>query len=98
MELVRQYKNASGYEIRIDTIFMVRRQNTIASNASTHTFYRQLKVRPVISTNVTDREVAEVEVIGDFDELDTTNFEWAKWSSPVATLDMSDLPFVGDTV
>lgn len=98
MELTRQYRNASGFDIRIDVIQLVRRQNTIASKANTHTFARVIKIRSIYNTGVSDREVAEIEIIGDFDSLDGSAYSWAKWDSPSATLDMSDLPFIGDTV
>ena len=98
MELTRQYKNAAGDDIRIDVIQMRRKGNTIASAANTHTFIRDLKVRPIYNTSVSDRVVAEIEVIGDFTTMDGSGFAWASWESPAAKADMSDLPAVGDTV
>lgn len=98
MELTRQYKNNAGDDLRIDVIQMIRKQNTIASKATTHTFKRIIKIRPVYNTSVADREVAEIEVIGDFTNFDTVNFAWATWDAPDGRVDMSDLPSVGDTI
>ena len=98
MELIRQYKNADGNDIRIDTIIMTRRQEPINSKANTHTFLREIKIRCIYNTSVSDREVAEIEIIGDFTSLDGSAYAWAEWDSPHAIVDMTDLPFVGDTV
>lgn len=99
MQLTRQYKNAAGDDIRIDMINMECKGNTIASKAETHTFRRVLNTQPIYKTGAA-RVIAEIEVIGDFDSIETSSgdFQWAKWNSPAATLDMSDLPSVGDTI
>ena len=100
MQLTRQYKNASGDDLRFDMITLDRKGNTIASKASTHTFKRNLKTQPLYNSNVANRVVAEIEIIGDFSSIETSSndYLWAKWDSPIATLDMSDLPGIGDTV
>lgn len=100
MQVTRQYKNEAGDDIRIDMITLIRKGNTIASKATTHTFVRKVDKQPIYNNTIADRDVAEIEVIGDFDSIETSSgsFTWAKWTSPVATLDMSDLPSIGDTV
>ena len=100
MEVTRQYKNVAEDLVRVDTIIMTRKQNAIAANISTHTFQRTVRVSLVHGTGLSDRTVAAVDIVGDYTEIETYsgNFTWAKWASPSATLDMSDLPGVGDTV
>jgi len=98
MELVRQYRNAAGDDLRIDSIIMERRQVTSVSKATGHTFARQLSTRSVYNTSVSDRVVAEIEIIGDFNDIDGSAYSWASWNSPSTKCDMSDLPFIGDTV
>lgn len=98
MQVTRIYRNSAEYDLRIDSINMVRKQNTIASEASTHTFTRRLTTNNIYSTATSDRTVAEIEVIGDFDTIEGSSYAWAKWTSPQATVNMTDLPVVGDSV
>ena len=98
MEIVRQYKNASEEDLRIDEIQMTRKNNPISKDKNYHVFNRRLKTRMVYGA--TDRVVAKIEIIGDFSSIETSssNYTWAKWTSPEATCDMSDLPIVTDTI
>jgi len=98
MKLVRKYKNSSSDVLRIDTIHLENRGNTLVSKADTHTYKRRLHIEKIYDSGVSSRVVASIEVAGDFSEIDTSHFRWAKWNSPVATLDMSDLPIITGTV
>jgi hypothetical protein len=98
MEVIRQYKNASDEDLRVDQIRMVRRSNTISKDKAGHTFRRELKVTwfhgPV------DRDIAVIEVVGDYTSIETAtgDFKWTRWTSPPGICDMSDLPEIGDTI
>lgn len=98
MQVVRTYKNAAGDDLRYDIIVMERKGNTLASKAATHTFKRNLKTQVSHNSGVADRVVSEIELVGDFDEIDSSTYKWASWNSPIARVDMSDLPGLTDTV
>jgi len=98
MEIVRQYKNASDEDLRVDQIRMIRRNNTISKDKANHVFQRDLKTQWFHGP--ADRDVAVIEIVGDYNSIETStgDFKWAKWTSPVGTCDMSDLPGIGDTI
>jgi hypothetical protein len=98
MELTRIYRNSNEDELRVDTIIMERRSNTISKNFQNHTFQRNLKTQFYFGP--ADRVVADIQVIGDFTSIEQSsgNFMYAEWASPPGTCDMSDLPIIGDTV
>lgn len=100
MEILRQYKNSTEDLIRLDTIYMEAKQDVIATDKSSITYHRILKVQLVHGTGLTDRVVAAIDIIGDYDNIEiyTGNFLWAEWTSPSTIVHMSDLPIVGDTV
>lgn len=96
----RIYRNASAQDLRVDTIVMVRKGHVLVKDASEHTFSRDLRPLYLHNSGVADRVVAEIEIVGNFNDLEasTGNYLWATWNSPSARLNMSDLPIIGSTV
>lgn len=103
LQVNRIYKNAAGEEIRIDTISLSRKRSRIVKADFMETGAADVFERSVNKLKLhvsADRTVTEIELIGDFDTVETSsgNFLWAAWDSPVARVNMSDLPAITDDV
>ena len=103
LQLNRIYKNSDGDEIRIDTISLVRKRNSIVNanlmeTGASDTFRREVKT--ILFHGSSNRTVSTIEVLGDFTSIETatSNYLWAEWSSPSARLSMNDLPKLTETV
>jgi hypothetical protein len=97
--LNRIYKDSSGNEIRIDTIIMTKKRDSLVVNPEVGIPYER-NVSTITLNTSADRTVASIEAIGNYTSIDTTNFDWAKWNTttPEVYCNMSDLPDVTDTV
>lgn len=114
MEVIRSYYNASDDLIRVDRLqLQIATSNkgiiTYTGDGTKTIGKRKLTTQSLhVSTGGTpgtpvSRVVDKLEVIGDYNELETTSakYQWAKWERGDGTdyiLDMSDLPGCGDTV
>lgn len=101
--LNRIYINAAGEEIRIDTIYLIRKRDSVVKSSLMETGANAVFQREVKTTNLhvsSDRDVVSIQLLGDFDTAETVsgNYLWAAWASPVARVSMNDLPLVGATV
>jgi hypothetical protein len=101
LEVTRLYKNASDDTLRIDTIYMERTTNSFNSGIGASTYYRRLSTTFVVQSNISDRDVAYIQLITTADEIDTTYYDYVRWNTNRAhpiNCNMSDLPNVGDTL
>jgi thiamine pyrophosphokinase len=99
LQLTRFYKNTDGADLRVDTITLTEKYDNICVGANGgRVWVREVKKMNMYSA--TDREIATIEVFGDFDSVETStgSFIWASWNRPSVDLDMSDLPVVGETI
>lgn len=99
MQLTRFYKNTEGADLRVDSIIMVERRGPASMIVTDgRTYIREINT--TLFYGVTDREIASIEMIGDFDSIETSSgsYSWVSWERPVLDLDLSDLPFVGETI
>lgn len=106
MEVIRSYYNGDDDLIRLDTITL--QHNTNFKNIVTYSditnvsYKRNLKTKVIHINSGTpaSRVVAKIEVIGDFDTLDS-GYTFAKWTRGDGTefiMDMTDLPVITETV
>lgn len=99
LSLTRIYKNGAGDTIRIDSIYMSPTTSSFTTGINRKTFYRRLQTNKILVSSGS-RTVASIEILTDCDtyEASSGNFTWVEWISPPCRCDMSDLPFVGETV
>jgi len=96
-QINRFYKNAAGDDLRIDTIIMEEKLDTFSiGEPNGRVWIRRLTTNNIFST--ADRTVASIEVLGDFDSVETSSnsFIYATWNSPAISVSMEDLPAVND--
>jgi hypothetical protein len=111
----RIYKNAAGQEIRVDEIHMEMKQRTnssffmYGSNDCKLVSYVR-RINSAILDVFSDMTVASIELIGNYNSRDDTDFDWCAWEIKLDTFtsgvrdtksircNMSDLPDVGDSV
>jgi hypothetical protein len=106
MQLTRAYYNYSEDLLRIDDCFLQLEQTYehVVKYTGNHASYRAKRVVRTENYHdgaVGDRQIMKVVVTGDYDSLDTTDFEWARWNRGDGhywAMDMSDLPAAGDTI
>jgi hypothetical protein len=99
MQLTRFYKNTDGADLRVDSITMVERKGPVSMVVTDgRTYIREIKT--TLFYGVADREITDIEVIGDFDSIETSSgsYSWASWERPSLDVDLSDLPYVGETI
>ena len=104
-EITRIYKNSDDEELRVDTIKMVPKYNTMAfiePKINIIPYKRELN-KTILNTTIT-RTISSIEIIGDYDscETDSNDYLYAIWNNNSGTemirCNMSDLPGVGDSV
>lgn len=113
LQVNRIYKNTDGNELRTDIISLNRKRDNIVvaankTNNSGYVYNRHVKTTYIHDNLVTDRDVASIQITGDYDEIDTNEDRaWVSWNLPTGEdnandkktrLNMSDLPGIGDTV
>ena len=108
MNITRSYYNATDI-IRVDEIYMS--YNPVSEevkykfnqNGPLVSPKRSVVTKAMHATGVAARTVTSIEVYGDFDFIETVSgdYEYATktlGSGQVVTVDMTDLPKIGDTV
>lgn len=98
-QLTRLYRNSDDEDLRIDKINAVPRfDNLITGSTGGQTYLREKTTTLIYGSS--NRTVSEIQVIGDFDSVETSsgNFVWVSWDKPSIDMDLSDLPFVGDEI
>lgn len=108
MEIIRVYKNDTD-TIRIDVLSVSGAANLgrvatySADNGDSLRIGPRKKTTQLINSTGVARTVDGIEIIGDYDTVDTVsgNYAYATktlGSGQVVRIDMSDLPGLGDTV
>jgi hypothetical protein len=103
LEVTRIYKNATEDTLRVDKIQWTPTSNTLNTGTAMRTYSRRVYTSKLFQSNITDREVAIIQIITNADVIDTSsplNYQSVQWSRRAGTIEgnMSDLPIITNDV